>query len=100
MEANRSTCFPWFIMTRIFSLESEHSLAIVIHAFYRATSRHNKIGVLRMLFNISVHCWTNDVYLEILLAGPVEGSFCQRGSETQATQVFGNFSMNQFQDVR
>src|ERR1700674_1319332 len=59
----------------------------------------NKIRVLRVLRYIFLHRWTNNVYLEVVLSGPVESSFCQRVGKTHSTQFFGNFSVDQLQDI-
>ena len=59
---------------------------------------HNKVRVFRVLRYIFLHCWTNNVYLEVILTGPVESNFCQRGSKTHTTQFLRNFSMDQLQN--
>ena len=41
-----------------------------------ATSMHNKIRVLRVLRYVCLDRGTNNIYLEVVLAGPVEGGFC------------------------
>ena len=52
-----------------------------------------------MLRYVFPHRRTNDVYLEIAFSGPVKGSFRQNGRKTQMAQFFGNFSVNQLQDI-
>ena len=60
-----------------------------------ARSMQNKIRVLRVLRYVLLHRRTNNVYLEAFFTGQVESSFCQRGSETHATQFFRDFSMGE-----
>jgi hypothetical protein len=52
-----------------------------------------------MLRYVFPHRRTKDVYREIAFSGPVKGSFRQSGRKTQMTQFFGNFSVNQLQDI-
>jgi len=59
----------------------------------------NKIRVLRVFRYVFPHHRTNNVYLEIVLACQVEGSFCQNGSKTHTTQFLRNFSMCQLKDI-
>jgi hypothetical protein len=42
---------------------------------------------------------TNDVHSEIVFSGPAKSSLRQSGRKTQMTQFFGNFSVNQLQDI-
>src|SRR5258706_16462764 len=60
---------------------------------------HNKIRVFRVFRYVFPHRRTNDVYLEIAFPGPAKSSFRQSGRKTQMTQFFGNFSVNQLQDI-
>ena len=59
----------------------------------------NKIRIFRVLRYVLPHRWTNNVYLEVFLACPLESSFCQRGSKTHGSQFLRDFSVCELQDI-
>jgi len=46
------------------------------HTFLIAISMQNEIRVLRVFCYILLNRWTNNVNLEVVLAGPTESGFC------------------------
>jgi hypothetical protein len=59
----------------------------------------DKIRIFRVLRYVLPHYGTNNVYLEVFLTGPVESSFCQRGSKTCGSQFFRDFRVDELQDI-
>jgi hypothetical protein len=63
-----------------------------------ARSMKNKIRVFWVSRYIFLDYWTNNIHLKIVLTGPPESSFRERGRKTHTTQFLGNFSMRQLKD--
>ena len=52
-----------------------------------------------MLGDVILDGGTDNVYLEVVVSGETESSFCQQGREAHVTQFFGDFRMFQRQNI-